>query len=272
MYHAAIQRLDEAASAFHDAGLLREKQECFYLAGQFQNKLLAESPYGPQPRFMHQQWVWALGHIGLLHQYLRATDPASIVVLFAPGSANNQFLSAILDRFHNLKMVWPMPAVSCDAAMRNAVYFGCPDGRSTLVDYNKSIERQFKGQGLLKLTNRQNLLCKALMENLRISHPYIALQPRNVLSDPARNVTKTQIMEAINRFPGHDIVVTGIDPHDLSFASVHTCEDPREASFLLSANCDQFIGSNSGAWVIPHAYGKPVHIINDHQRSAWIYD
>lgn len=276
MYHPTVASLDSAASGFHLMGMMEEKQQCFRIAGRLQQKLLNESPYGKGTRFFTAQWVWALGHIGLLHQVMRwitKHEPETICIVEAQGAANTYFLQALLDQFNTLKLCEKLPEITRDVAMRNAMFFGCPDGNSSLVDYYKKIERVCQGEGLLKLTPRQKVRIEQLKTELGLDHskPIVAIQHRNLSNEPERNTTLEMIKEHLWKYPGHQPVVTGMDPHDFPWPSVKMLMNAQEGSFLLSAGCDQFIGSNSGAWVVPHGFGVPVELVNDFEKAAWIY-
>ena len=278
MYHPTVAQLDAAASGFHLMNMLEEKQQCFRMAGRLQQKLLNESPYGTGTRFFTAQWVWALGHIGLLHQVMRwlaRHEPETICIVEAQGAANPYFLQALLDHFSTLKLCPKLPDVSRHAAMCNAMFFGCPDGNSTLVDYYKKIEKVCKGESLLTLTIKQKVRAEQIKTELKLDHnkPIVAIQHRNLPNDPERNTSLEMVREHLRKFPKHQPVITGTDPRDeFPYASVLELDNPQEGSFLLSASCDQFIGSNSGAWVVPHGFGRPVELINDHLRAAWIYE
>lgn len=276
-YHPVIAQLDTAASGFHLMGMLDEKQQCFRMAGRLQQKLLNESPYGPGTRFFTAQWVWALGHIGLLHQVMRwysKHEPETICIVEADGAANTYFLQALMDHFSTLKLCPKLPEISRHAAMCNAMFFGCPDGNSTLVDYYKKIERVCSGEGLLTLTAKQKVRVEQIKTELGMNsiQPVVAVQHRNLANEPERNTDYHTVKEHLKKYPHHQIVITGTDNCDeFPWPSVLELKNPQEGSFLLSASCDQFIGSNSGAWVVPHGFGRPVELINDHERAAWIY-
>jgi hypothetical protein len=109
-----------------------------------------------------------------------------------------------------------------------------------------------------------------MLQTLNVKRPYIAVQARNLDLDPFRNVTEDQVLEALAPYDGFSVINTGLDVHPIEsrYASVKSFSDPKKASFLLSASCDQFIGSDSGAWVVPWAFNKPVKLIND-QDKAW---
>lgn len=277
MYHPTISALNQAASGFHLMGMLEEKQQCFRIAGRLQQKLLTESPYGTGYRFFTAQWVWALGHIGLLHQVMRwlaTSEPETICIVEAEGAANPYFLNALLGHFSTLKVCPKLPDITRHVAMHNAMFFGCPDGNSTLVDYYKKIERVCKGTGLLRLTAKQKVRVEQLKKELGLDHakPIVAIQHRNLQTEPERNTGLDMVKEHLSKYRDHEPVITGTDPCDeFPYPSVLGLPDPQEASFLLSASCDQFIGSNSGAWVVPHGFGRPVELLNDYEKSAWIY-
>ncbi len=257
-------------------GMLMEKQSCFQLAGRLQQKLLNESPYGKATRFVDAQWVWALGHIGLLHQIMRflaVSQPETLVILHANGSANPYFLQTLLDHFHTLKVATELPVVSHHIAMTNAIFFGCPDGNSSLVDYYKKLERICKGKHLLELNAKQTVRMEQIKREMGLERQGIlAIQPRNLQHEPERNADLEALQEEISKHPALQPVITGMDPCTLDYPSVQTLENPLEASFLLSASCEHFIGSNSGAWVIPHGFGREVTLVNDHLKAAWCYE
>lgn len=276
MYHPTIWKLDSAAADFHNMGMLQMKNSAFLLAGQLQLDLLRRSPFKTKRRFFHAQWCWALGHIGLLHQAIRwfkKNEPQTQLVLEAPGATNPYFLQALAQ---HITIVSALPAEAAQEAMHQAVYFGCPDGIHSLVNFYKMIERECADVKLCELTDEQHDEVGALRAQLDVSGlPYVALQARANTHDSARNVSVEEIEVALDPFlaRGYKVVSTGIEPHPINerYASVLNLPDPRRASFLLSAACDQFIGSNSGAWTIAHAFQRPVIIMNDVERAAWIY-
>jgi len=253
------------------------KDSAFRLAGQLQLDLLARSPYKTGRRFLHTQWCWALGHIGLLWQlirWFRLREPKTQLVLAAEGSANPYFLQALapfLTFIHPSELI----RAHADEAMQNAVYFGCPDGVSSLVNFNKQIERDCAGDEPLKLGDDQVLKAVEFRDQCWEGRPFVAVHARHSDHDAARNVTVEQIETALEPWKsrGYSVISTGLDPHPINerYPSVRNTAEPHHASFLLSANCDHFIGSNSGAWTIAHAYGRPVTLLNDYERSAWIY-
>lgn len=276
MYHPTIWKLDAAAADFHAMGMMQKKNSAFLLAGQLQQDLVRHSPYKTGRRFLHAQWCWALGHIGLLHQLIRwfkHREPKTQLVLEASGASNPYFLRA-LSPF--LTVYNALPAEMVEEAKNNAVYFGCPDGIHSLVNFYKLIEEECAEVNLLELNDEEHDELGQLRAALGVAgKPYVALQARAHTHDPIRNVTLAQIEEAVDPFiaRGYGVVSTGLDPHPINYKyqSVMNLPDARKASFLLSAGCDQFIGSNSGAWTIAHAYRRPVIIMNDFERSAWIY-
>lgn len=275
MYHPTIQKLDAAASEFH---AMRMQQLCngsFLLAGQLQQELLKVSPYKTKRRFLHAQWVWALGHIGLLYQLIRwfkKNEPDTQLILETEGAANPHFLQALAPY---LTIVNKLPADAVKEAEFNAVYFGCPDGIHNLVNFYKMIERECSDIHLLKLSEEQEDEVEDLLDILDVNAPYVAVQARALSHDAPRNVTISQVEEALEPFKakGYAVISTGLDDHPINdrYPSVLKLFNPMLSSFLLSAACDQFIGSNSGAWTIAHAYQRPVQIMNDYERAAWIY-
>jgi len=276
MYHLTIQKLDSAASDFHDAGMLAEKNAAHRLAGIWQQRLLASSPYPRTRRWLDAQWAWALGHLGLLYQlirWLRLHEPQTQLILATDRAANPWFLQALAPF---LTIISPAElARHREEAMANAVYFGCPDGAHSLVSFYKMIEAECRDIHLLTLSAEDRAAADALLAELGVRRPYVALHARSSTHEPLRNVTDEQIADAILPYTatGFQVVSTGLDPHPLAqmFPSVATLPNAQRASFLLSAACDQFIGSNSGAWVIAHAYQRPVEIMNDLEQAAWIY-
>ncbi len=276
MYHPTILKLDSAASDFHEAGMFAEKNAAHRLAGGLQQHLLAQSPYSRKRRFLHAQWVWALGHIGLLYQlirWFRLHEPDTQLVLAADGAANLHFLKALAPflLFTTPKDV----AASPDEPMRNAVYFGCPDGVHSLVSFNKMAEAECRDVNLLELTDAEQGEVDLLLAKLCIKRPYVAFHARHTDNDQTRNVSLEQVADALLPYTakGYSVVSTGLDLHPICtrYPSVVECADKMRASFLLSAACDQFVGSNSGAWTMAWAYRRPVTILNDHELSAWIY-
>lgn len=276
MYHHTIWKLDAVAADFHAMGMMQKKNSAFLIAGQFQQDLVRHSPYKTGRRFLHAQWCWALGHIGLLYQVIRwfkKNEPKTQLVLEAPAATNPYFLRA-LSPFITIYSRLPQDMI--EEATNNAVYFGCPDGIHNLVNFYKMIEQECSEINLLELNDAEHEELGEFRAQLGISgKPYVALQARAHTHDPLRNVNVEQIEDALLPFVsrGFAVVSTGLDPHPINskYPSVMNLQDARKASFLLSAGCDQFIGSNSGAWTIAHAYKRPVIIMNDWERSAWIY-
>ncbi len=274
MYHPTIQKLDSVASDFHELGMMTEKNSALRLAGQMQQNLVARSPY-PETRFLTAQWVWAVGHIGLLYQLIRwfkLREPDTKLVLIADGAASPHFLQAISP----FLTIWrELPVEVAQQAMLGAVYFGCPDGLNTLVNFYKMIERDCKEINLLSLTEDQKKQAAEFAAQLGITGKYVALQARASAYDEKRNVSLQEVEHALTPYldRGFQVISTGVEKHPINekYRSVLELPDPKLASFLLSANCDQFVGSDSGAWTIPHAYQRPVELMNDYNRSAWIY-
>lgn len=275
MYHPTIWKLDSAATDFHSMGMLAAKNSAFLLAGQFQLDLVAKSQFKTGRRFLHAQWAWALGHIGLLYQvirWFRLLEPKTKLVLETPGAANPYFAQALMPF---ITVYNKLPEEMVAEAQHNAVYFGCPDGIHSLVNFYKMIERECHDIHLLRLSESEEKDAEALLAELGVTRPFVALHARQVTLDPFRNVTVEQIERAVGPFlaKGFSVVSTGLDPHPINdrYPNLARVMDMRRASYLLSATCDQFIGSNSGAWTIAHAYQRPVKLINDYERAAWIY-
>ena len=276
MYRQTTLKLDAAAADFHEMRMFQMKNASFLLAGQLQQHFVRNSPYKTGRRFLHAQWTWALGHIGLLYQlirWFRLREPKTQLVLENSGSANPYFLRALAPY---LTIYSALPPQMRQEAEANAVYFGCPDGIHSLVNFYKMIEQECSEINLLELNDAEHDELGQLREQLGITgKPYVALHARSSTHDAARNVTSEQIEKALEEFKarGFAVVSTGIDHHPINdlYPSVLNLPDSKRASFLLSAGCDQFIGSNSGAWTIAHAYRRPVQILNDYERSAWIY-
>jgi hypothetical protein len=274
-YHPTIQRLDDAASDFHQMGLFSEKNIAHRLAGSFQKTLLSQTPYKRNRRFLHQQWVWATGHIGLTYNLIRwfkRYEPETELVLVSKTAANPHFLK------HLLPFLTVIPELQKgleEEAMFNAVFFGCPDGKTDIVRFNKLIVYDTKEMPYLSLTEEERIEADNLLAELRIKRPYVAFQARNLKDDPKRNVSNTEVNSHLSPFiaRGFSVVSTGLDPHPVNetLETVLRLPDPLRASFLLSANCDQFIGSNSGAWTIPWSFNRPVEIMNDLHKAAWIF-
>lgn len=277
MYHPTIQHLDAAAADFHERGMMGEKNAAHRLAGVLQQKLLERSRFPRTRRFLHPQWCWSLGHIGLLYQlvrWFRLHEPDTRLYLLAKGGANPYFLQALAPfvSIGPLSDSWWLEGVE-----PNAVYFGCPDGINSLVRFYKLIEYDCRDIHLLTLSDEDQDAAAMALHVLGVKRrPFVALQARSHTHDPARNVTDAQIEAALAPYlaRGYSVVSTGLDAHPYCarFPSVTTLHDPLRASFLLSASCDQFIGSNSGAWTMAHAYRRPVELLNDYERAAWIYN
>lgn len=279
MYHPSIQALDLAAGDFHERGMMAEKDTAHRLAGVLQQTLLAESAYSKSRRYLDAQWAWAMGHLGLLHQLIRwfkMREPDTELFLITNGSANNHFLAALAPF---LTIIYPHQVTPSmrEEMMHNAVYFGCPDGFHSLVQFYKMIERECESIHLLSLGDDERARATQYLIELGCeeNRPFVALQARNTPNDPLRNATAEQLDRALAPYIGRgwQIINTGLEEHPATaqYPSVRSLADPHHASFLLSATCDQFIGSNSGAWVIAHAYQRPVEIINDYAQAAWIY-
>ena len=276
MYHPTICKLDAAAADFHAMGMMQMKNASFLLAGQLQQYFVRNTPFKTGRRFLHAQWCWALGHIGLLYQVIRwfkKHEPQTQLVLENSGSANPYFLRALSPY---LTIYSALPPQMKQEAEANAVYFGCPDGIHSLVNFYKMIEQECSDINLLELSDSDHEELGELRAKLGIAgKPYVALQARAHTYEPGRNVTSEEIERALDPYKarGFAVVSTGIDHHPInaSYPSVLNLQDAKRASFLLSAACDQFIGSNSGAWTIAHAYRRPVEILNDYERAAWIY-
>jgi hypothetical protein len=257
MYHPEIQKLDQMANELYAKGLKREATLCQIEAGKLQQRLLR--PIGK--RYFNAQWVWSYGHIGLLGMICRWSKDE--LVLETQGRVNNQYFLKALAPY--LTIVEKLPAHLAREAEDNAMYFGCPDGNLSIHNFYKKIERECPKLSL-KVPDVDETL-----EMLHVKRPYIALHARNFAHDPDRNVT----LDMIDEFIGEEtsIISIGLDEHPINdiIPSVLTLPNPWLASFQLSAACDAFIGCNSGAWTVANAYGKPVVLMNDLERKAWIY-
>lgn len=282
MYHDAILKIDSAAMDLHyiqsDLDKLKKiSKRLFILGGEIQKVFNAISPYKTKRLFFTAQWCWALGHIGILYQMIRwfkLTSPETELVLIAKDDqiSNRYFLSSLLPY---LTIMEKLPDQMIDEAKYNAVYFACPDGSHHVHDFMKIAERDCKDINLLSLADSHILEVNQMLEDLGIKRPYVAVQARYMEYDPARNVTLEQVEQALIPYTqaGYSVISTGLDNHAIAskVPSVKLLPNPSRASFLLSAACDQFIGSDSGAWTIPWAYRRPVDLINDDIKAAWIY-
>lgn len=263
MYHPEIRALDNRATVLYAQGKRKEATQCQLEAGRLQQRLVR--PTGR--RFLNAQWCWAYGHIGLLGMILRYFQMANSgisLVLETNGKINNQYFLKALEPF--LTVIDSLPLESKREAEDNAVYFACPDGELSIHNFYKKVERECPRLPLIEPNVDE------LLSALEIRRPYVALHARQFNHDPARNITLEDVQEAIRDEP-HDIVSIGLDEHPINdiLPNVRHLPNPWLASFQLSAACDKFIGSNSGAWTVANAYGKPVELINDHEHKAWIY-
>ncbi len=276
MYSELVTAIDSAAIAIHPE-FPEESKRLFITAGKMQQKLLAESPYIPnahstvipERRYFDAQFCWALGHIGILYQMIRwfkLKEPLTELILETQGHIANQFFLEALSP--HITIIKQLPESMKNEAVYNAVYFGCPDGVHHIHDFMKVAEKECKGINLLQPWNLE------FATAFGIKRPFVAVQARNMSYDSKRNVTMDQIEEVLAKYYGDfDVVSTGLDEHPIEqkYKSVRRMPDPALASFLLSSSCDQFIGSDSGAWTIPWAFGRPVELIND-KSKAWIYE
>ncbi len=283
MYSPEVTAIDQAAIVLHN-DFPEESKRLFITAGKMQQKLLAKSPYIPnaystvipERRYFDAQFCWALGHIGILYQMIRwfkLREPLTELILETQGHIANQFFLEALSP--HITIIKQLPESMKKEAVYNAVYFGCTDGVHHIHDFMKVAEKECKGINLLKPYNLEREFGGHFNFHTAydIKRPFVAIQARNMAYDSQRNVTMEQIEEALEKYPGYDVVSTGLDPHPIEqkYKSVRSMPDPALASFLLSSSCDQFIGSDSGAWTIPWAYGRPVELIND-KSKAWIYE
>jgi hypothetical protein len=268
MYHPIVQKLDSAATDLYALSPELGKATTIF-TGQVHRMLSVNG----KTRYFDAQWCWALGHLGILYQMIRCFkkfDPEAKLVLETQGKVSNEtFLNYL--RPH-IEVVENLPESIRQEAMLNSVYFGCPDGKNHIHDWVKQIEKRLKGEPLLSLTEIDKISVDLMLTKLGVSRPYVAVQARCMDYDPKRNVTEKQVVEALAPYEGFGVVSTGLDVHpiDTRFPSVKSFPNPKYASFVLSASCDQFVGSDSGAWVIPWSFNKPVHLINDKDK-AWIY-
>ena len=263
MYHPDILALDAKATKLHAEGRKHDATICHIAAGILQQKLI--KPIGK--RYLNAQWCWAYGHIGLLHQlirWFRLKEPDTKLILETPGRINNVFFLKALEPF--ITILDKLPIELQREAQDNAVYFACPDGVKSIHNFYKMVERECTERLLTQEPNVDDLL-----DRLGVKKPYIAVHARQFGHDPARNVSLDMVEQAIDDYP--DVISIGLDEHPINdiYPSVLTLPNPWLASFQLSAACDRFIGSNSGAWVVADAYGKPVELMNDHEHKAWIY-
>lgn len=270
MYHPIIQQIDSAGIALHEfrPDLSRS---LFLTAGDVQQSLYRISPFKTGRRFFDAQWCWALGHIGILYQMVRwfkKHEPQTKLILETKNQIANPFFLKAIEPY--LTIVENLPDPMKEEAAFNAVYFACPDGKHHIHDYMKLVEADCKDH-YLSLSDEQKEKVKGYLEILGVERPYLAVQARNLNHDPKRNVSLEEVEKSID-VKGYSVISTGLDEHPISkkIPSVKSLPNPMLASFLLSADCDRFVGSDSGAWVIPWAFQKPVQLINDHSM-AWIY-
>jgi len=264
MYHPEIVALDLKANALYAEGRKKEATVCQIKAGALQQKLLKPNN---GLRYLNAQWCWAYGHIGLLHQiirWFRLKEPLTRLILETQGKINNEYFLKALAPF--VMIHHTLPEELKRDAENNAVYFGCPDGVLSIHNFYKMVERECTERLLTTPPDVTDLLTA-----LKVKQPYIALHARQFAHDPSRNVSLEMIELAIDGYP--DVVSIGLDEHPVNdiYPSVLTLPNPWLASFQLSAACDRFVGSNSGAWTVANAYGKPVELMNDHAHLAWIY-
>lgn len=275
MYHPTIQKLDSAAIDLHEFNSDLSKG-LFQVAGVVQHALYINTPFTSGRRFFNAQWCWALGHIGILYQMIRwfhLHSPKTELILETQNKISNIYFLDALRPY--LTIVDSLPESMREEAIYNAVYFGCPDGKHHVHDFMKLAEKECKNINLLRLNSADQRQVEKLMAKLNVKRPYVAVQARQLEFDPKRNVTEEQVEMALRPFldKNYNVIITGLDNHSVlgKYPNVRLLPDPHLASFLLSAACDQFIGSDSGAWVIPWAYQRPVELIND-KTMAWIYE
>lgn len=262
MYHPEILALDGTANSLYAEGNRKEATQCQLKAGRLQQRLV--KPIGK--RYLNAQWCWAFGHIGLLGmiiRYFASVHPSVELILETQGRVSNAYFLKALSP--SLSIVDILPSHLKREAEDNAVYFACPDGKLSIHNFYKMVDRECQKLNLPE-PNVDNWL-----EKLGVRRPYIALHARNFNHDKARNVTLDMVEKAIDGYSA--VVSIGLDEHPANdiYPSVLSLPNPHLASFQLSAACDRFIGSNSGAWTVANAYGKPVTLMNDHEHKAWIY-
>ena len=263
MYHPEILALDSTATDLYAEGRRKEATLYQLKAGALQQKLVR--PNGR--RYLNAQWCWAYGHIGLLGQlirWFRKTEPDTKLILETQDRINNQYFLKALSPF--LTIVSRLAPELQREAENNAVYFACPDGEKSIHNFYKKVERECPERLPMEAQKVDKLL-----EALKVERPYIALHARQFNHDPARNVTLRMVEEAIGS--EKNVISIGLDEHPANdvYPSVLSLPNPWLASFQLSASCDSFVGSNSGAWTVANAYGKPVTLMNDHEHKSWIY-
>jgi len=264
MYHPEIKALDNRATVLYAQGHKKEATQCQLEAGRLQQMLV--KPIGK--RYLNAQWVWAYGHIGLLGMLIRffgnSENGNAKLILETQGKVNNQYFLKVLEPF--LTIVDHLPFELKREAEDNAVYFACPDGKQSIHNFYKMVERECPRLPLVEP------VVDDLLAMLEIRRPFIALHARQFNHDPSRNVTLEMVEKVLDETE-LDVVSIGLDEHPINdiLPNVRKLPNPWLASFQLSAACDRFIGSNSGAWTVANAYGKPVELINDHEHKAWIY-
>lgn len=276
MYHPTIAKLDAAAIELHPA-FPDHSRKLFILTGEIQATLAQRSPYKTQRRFLDAQWCWALGHIGILYQVIRwfkKNEPETQLILETQGKVANQYFLSALSTF--VTICEHLPPELAEEAQYNAVYFGCPDGVHHVHDFMKVVERECEDIHLLSLTDAQQKQAEEMLSQLGVKRPYVCLQARQIDYDPKRNISLEQAENALEYYQknGYSVVSTGLDQHPINakVPSVLSLPNPWLASFLLSASCDQFVGSDSGAWTIAWAFRRPIELINDELFAAWIYN
>lgn len=272
MYHPEIIATDDLATALYAQGARENATRLHIANGMMQQRLLMESPYPSNRRYLNAQWVWAYGHIGLLYQLIRwfkKHEPETALILETRGKVNNEYFLKAISPF--LTVVTEFNAEQMREAYFNAVYFACPDGIHSIHNFYKLVQRECADLHLLGAAPD----ISDLLVQLDSGHPYVAIHVRSFGHDPKRNIglEKAELSLAPFLEKGWHVISTGIDQHPIEekYASVRKLPNPYLASFMLSAACDHFVGSNSGAWTVANAYQKPVTLMNDLEHKAWIY-
>ena len=262
MYHPEIQALDSLANDLYAEGKTKEATQCQLKAGRLQQSLI--KPNGR--RYLNAQWVWAYGHIGLLQMLIRwslSSTASTRLVLESQGRINNPYFLKVLEPY--ITIVDRLPSEMAEEAQTNAVYFACPDGIHSIHNFYKMVNQCTPR---LPLTPPD---VSPLLAKIGVERPFTALHARHFSHDPKRNISLQAVKDAIAGLP--NVVSIGLDDHPINDFVPNVKDEPNPwlASFQLSAACDQFIGSNSGAWTVADAYGKAVTLMNDHEHKAWIY-
>jgi hypothetical protein len=230
-------------------------------------------------RFLTYEWTWGVGHIGILGQLIKLKlmnlFNYEIVVETGNRIANQYFLESMGE---HITVYNELPPELRNESVYNMLFFSCPFG-SHVHEWCKKVERMWEKfpdkKPVCKFTPEMEQLKDSMISAFGLKRPYAAIHARNTPYDPKRNMSLETMLQATKKLTdqGYDLISIGLDDHPINqhIKNIQFVGNPKATSFVLSADCDYFMGSDSGMGMVANMFQRPVDLINDYEHVAWIY-